>query len=306
MAQIHEIPLHFAAEFALAVESDAYPKTDNSTLQFRGPLDEDKLADSFREAAMRAPLTRSIIRQKRVGLGYRLFWVPQSEPAELKVHDCRDRFAEIGDPVEFVQDFFAHRTLKRLDLFSEYPIQFNLIRIEDERYLLGMLYHHISMDAATGYVLLRNMLAGYHKRVTGRMPEWGTVNAIGSQIGRNEIAPCQPLSGFLREQIAEIYLRSRDVSQVKTAATRELLGRYNHRAIFESRSVVPAMKAIAKRNQATIGDVIGATISRAIGRWDRDHGEQTRDQIRALLAVNIRGRVPEDESKGVALVGPDD
>ena len=100
------IPLHFSVEFAWAVESDTYPKTDFSSLQFRGPLDTQAFVEAFDEMLPTYPIAFCRIEERRVGLSRRLFWVPRGGQNALIVEDCRERVTQPLDPVAFIREYF--------------------------------------------------------------------------------------------------------------------------------------------------------------------------------------------------------
>ena len=303
MKEQFSLPLHPAMEFALSVESDGYPKTDYSQIQFRGMLDTQAFIEAFNERIADFPIAHCVIEQRREGAIYRTYWVPKgSRPNQLIVQDCRHMMPEPPDPVEFIQEYHEQRIGRRLNLHEEHPIQFYLLRIADDVHLLSIVYHHIAVDAAMGYEFIKDILARYHEKVTGRKPSWAEALAIGSDARQTNYATAQPAWQFVREQLTELFLRSRgQVSQIASSGRRDAFGRYCFRAIFDPTG--PAgMKAVAKRNDATLGDVIGASIARSIGAWDREHGLKE-EKIRALLAVNVRNRLPLGASVGVALSG---
>jgi NRPS condensation-like uncharacterized protein len=297
-------PLPPAAEFALAVESDEYPKTDYSQLQFRGPLNTQAFAEAFNELIANFPIANCVIEQRREGRSFHAYWVPTGHRTNhLIVQDCRHMMPEPPDPVEFIQEFHAARTRRRLDLYTEHPIQFYLLRIADDVHLLSIVYHHIAVDAAMGYEFIKDVLARYHEKVTGKKADWAATPSIGSQLRETNYATPQPAWRFIREQLVDLFLSSRGrVSQIASNGTRDALGRFCFRAIFDPKAAPAGMKAIAKRNDATLGDVIGASIARSIGAWDREHGIKE-DKIRGLLAVNIRNRIAVEGAIGVALSG---
>ncbi|MCB9787733.1 MAG: hypothetical protein H6744_13705 [Deltaproteobacteria bacterium] len=308
MSLPNRIRLHYSAEFALAAEEPSYPKTDNSQLQLRGPMDADAFAAAYDAVVHDFPITQSLIEEAREGLSHRLYWVLQpargGRPANpLQRVDLRAEAAPGQDPVQLIQDFHAERTARVRDLTREFPILFFLLRLEDEVHVLSMVYHHIAVDAASGYELIKRILAEYHRRVTGEAPPWGESASIASQA--QDRAPASPpgFVPYLRDQLSEYYLKSqRDISQVAGTRRPGTLGRTCHRAIFEPDGALGAMKRLAKKHQASLSDVLLASISRTIATWDRERGLPARSQ-RCVLVVNSRGRIPETANESIALTG---
>lgn len=302
------IRLHYSAEFALAAEEPSYPKTDNSQLQLRGPMDAAAFTAAYNAVIPDFPITQSIIEEQQHGLNHRLYWVRQPDrigapPNPLQWADLRDRAREGYDPVQLTQDFHQERTSRVRDLGREFPILFYMLRLQDEVHVLSMVYHHIAVDAASGYELLKRILADYHERVTGKAPPWAHSASIASQAADRAKAKAPPAIRYLRDQLSAYYLKSqRDISQITTTRRPDLLGRHCYRAIFEPDGSFGAMKRLAKRHGATLSDVLLASISRTIGAWDRERGASARSQ-RCLLVVNSRGRIPETANESIALTG---
>jgi hypothetical protein len=297
------IPLPLAAEFGLAQESDAYPKTEYSNLQFRGPLDVDAFRAAFDETARAVPLFRAVLEERRIGSVYRLCWVVRDRPNELVYDDCRDRVPTPLDAVAFVEEYHRARTVKRLDLRTEYPVRFFLLRLADDVHLLSTIYHHAGFDAAGGFAFFRDLLATYHARVTGERPAWADAPAITSSAAppRTVARPVSTLRYFL-SQMWDIRVRvAGRVSLIASEGTREALGRTAHRAVF-GKEEVRGLLGVAKRNEATLTDVLMAGVARSIGAWDREHGLKE-DVVRGLLSVNIRTAASADGAEGVRLSG---
>lgn len=304
MSQAKATPMHIAAEFGLAVENDGYPKTDYSNLQLRGNLDTQAFVEAFNEVIPNMPITRSLLEQRREGMQFKLYWVPQDDrPAQIHVEDCRHRVKHPLNAIEFMAEYHQERVYRRLDLFKEPPLQFFLVQLTDEIHMLSMIYHHIAVDAGSAYVHIKDILARYHEKVTGEMPYWKDARSITSAL--SEVTEVKSLSAtaFLKEQAQDLFLSSQArVSQVATKQIGIQKGRYCYRYIFDDPRFMEGVKIFARRNNATFGDILAASMTRSISKWDRDKGSQ-KDQIRSLLAVNIRNRVPSLAGENVALSG---
>jgi hypothetical protein len=78
-------------------------------------------------------------------------------------------------------------------------------------------------------------------------------------------------------------------------------GRNMNRGVFEGETL-RGIKAYCRRHDATLVDVLLAAIFRTIGAWDREHGHR-RDMLTALLAVNVRNRVPALKDQSFSMSG---
>ena len=296
------IPLPVVAEFSYTQETDTYPKTEYSNLQFRGPLDVEAFREAYREVLRAEPVPHSLLEERRVGGAHRLHWVVQDTFNDLIYEDCRQAVPQPLDPVRFIEDYHSQRTVRRMDLFREPPVRFFLLRLADDVHLLSILYHHIGLDGAHGYAMIRDILARYHEKVAGSPPEWTQAQSITSQSVQKGALPRPPwiVSSFFR-QMRDIGLWTGGrISLVATQADRDVKGRMCYRAVFDEPEVLSGLRAVAKRNQATVTDALMAALARSIGSWDRDHGGR-KEFIRSMLAVNIRNRVEMDESLGMRM-----
>ena len=297
------IRLPAVAEFSLAQEVASYPKTEYSNLQFRGPLDVEAFRQAFRDAMRPMPLFHCLLEERRERGVHGLYWIVQERENELVVEDCRDRAEQTLDPVAFIEDYHRERTIRRMDLTREFPARFFLLRLADDVHLLSIVYHHIGFDAAQGYAFLRDLMARYHERVTGAPPEWALAPSITSHAAAPKtFARWSPLNlRQLHHQMNDIgrWTGGR-VSLIASEKTHDELGRTCHRAVFAEPEVVRGFRKVAARQEATVTDVLLASIARTIGAWDRERGS-ARDIVRAMLAVNMRQRTAMDEAEGMRL-----
>lgn len=296
------IPISYGAELATAVEEDQYPKTDYSQIGFRGDLDIEKFVEAFDEVIPEWDVVHCRLEDRRIGLRHQLYWVQKGETPKLHVEDCRDRVQQPADPIEFIQEYHSEIIKRRIDLFNEPPIRFFLLRIADDRYLFSMVFHHIAVDAGTGYLHMRHMFAKYHEKVTGERPEWADGATISSSGRKVEDAKPQPLGKFLRDQVMDLFFQKKSaITKIATSSDRPVLGRRLHRTIV-SDEAKRGIKSLAKRNGATFGDVLNASITRSIAAWDRERGQGGK-KVRALLAVNVRNRISSVKNADMALSG---
>lgn len=296
------IPIHYTAELAWAVETDAYPKTDIHVMQFRGPLDQQAFLQAFDEIIPTYRVAHCHLIERRVGITRRLFWTPCGKQNTLIVKDCRGRTALPVDGPTFIMDHFREATHRRINIFEDFPFRIHLLRVADDLHFFATVYHHISVDAAVAYVFMKDIFARYHELTTGRRPPWADVASINT--ARNPDVPVkpQPWSAFLWENARSlIRYRASTVSMIASGPVRDLLGRNLNRALFDE-DTVRGIRALLKKHGASLVDVLLAVIFQQIGSWDREH-KLPQNVIRCLLGVNIRSRVPSAKNQSVALSG---
>jgi NRPS condensation-like uncharacterized protein len=296
------ILIYPTVELALAVETDAYPKTDFHSIQLHGPIDIPAFVEAFDEAVFTYPVAQCRLEERRIGLSRRLYWVPTGRRNKLTVDDCRDRVKPPVDGVAFAAEYFREGSLHRIDLFREPPMRFFLLRLADDVTLFSTLHQHIAVDAAGVYGFFRDILARYHEKVKGEKPAW--LEAAATNTARSAVVVIRPRSvrtAFAEYATSLIKGRRSVVSMIATAQTRPILGRNMNRGVFESETL-REIKNYCKRHDATLVDALLAAIFRTIGAWDREHGQERQDRINTLLAVNARHRIAglKDQSFGMS------
>jgi hypothetical protein len=77
-------------------------------------------------------------------------------------------------------------------------------------------------------------------------------------------------------------------------------GRHGLRAIIDDWALAEALMKRAKRNQASLNDLLLAVATRFMRRWNHERAAAT-DYFRLLLATSLKGRTPLPEHTGTGL-----
>jgi hypothetical protein len=304
-------PIDPFSEYGLYFESDCYPKTDFTQMEFRGPLDENALCDAFEEALTSFPLYRSHLRERWNGHQFLPYWETDLERRnQLVVEDCRDRAPRPFDPMRFLSEYFGERMQRRIDLTTEFPFTGYLLRVDDDRYIFSICYHHIAMDPHKGYRALTDILAGYHKKVCGVSPPWSDFLGMAS-LGRQprqgfEDIP-RRVSGLFAAENAYSFLSdlvrrgpSVQLASEHKLSYRQVQGRHSLRLRYDDPKMLDRLVARAARSKAQLNDLWLALTHRTITRWNREH-DAPHDHFRTTLIVSLRGRLKLPEHAGVGL-----
>ena len=295
------VPVDPFSEYAMALETDDYPKTDFTQFGFRGPVDVEALSESYREALALVPTFSCHLRATRRGARYVPYWFRNAEqPANhLVVEDCRHRVNGDFEPMEFSTRFHARRTARRIDLTREFPVTCYLIRVRDDQHIFSILYHHSVVDGRKVFRLMNAMLAGYHRRVTGRAPAWADAPGMTALVRDGAVTP-PAFRDFAREQLADLFTGTARVAYVAGTGPRDVHGRYSFREVIDDPGLLKGLRARVRANEATLNDLLLAVARVAIGQWN-DVRAAARERMRFMLITSLHGRTPLAEHGGAGV-----
>ncbi len=300
-------PLDLFSEYAMAVESDDYPKTDFTQLGFKGKIDFGAFAESYQEAIAQIPMFSSHLTEERKGLFYAPYWVFDEEVENpLHVADCRHMVADGPfDPMEFSTRYYSQRTRRRIDLSREFPFNCSLLRVKDDKYIFSILYHHSALDPYKAFSLLTDMLSRYHEKVTGKPPEWA--DSVGMAALKREGGLVKPISfgPFAKQQLSDVWLENRasKIDQVATDSIRDYRtckGRHSIRYVIDDPKLLEGLMARAKKNNATMNDLIMAVERMALAKWNEENGKKG-ERFRLMIITSLKGRTELPKHAGAGL-----
>ncbi len=304
----YRAPLDHFSEYAMSVETDDYPKTDWTQMQFKGPIDYAAFSQSYDEALAKVPVFNCNLTERRKGLFFDPQWVFNRDVKNrLVIEDCRSWSGEPFDPLEFSTAFHGARMRRRIDVRKEFPFRTFLVRVKDDVHILSIVYHHSVMDPAKAYTVVTTTLAHYHERVTGKKPEWA--KALGMAMLKRKEGFIKPISmlTFAKDQLTDVFIRNTNRS-VANIATRRILpppdcmGRYSLRSIIEDPGVLAGLLKRAAHNKATLNDLLFACARKVITRWNQERDAST-ERFRFMLITSLMGRMALGEGAGAGLSG---
>ncbi|MFH1943706.1 MAG: hypothetical protein ABIL68_16515 [bacterium] len=304
-------PVDPFSEYGLYFENDSYPKTDFTQMEFRGAVDENAMCDAFEEAVAAFPVYHSHLHQKWTGGHFLLYWeTDMVRRNRLIVEDCRNRAPRPFDPMRFFTQYFGERMQRRIDLRTEFPLTGYLLRVDNDRYIFSICYHHIAMNPQRGYRMLTDMLARYHMKVCGVSPPWSQLPGMAS-LGRQPRQSTKDIPMRANALFAAEYARSilsdliRRRPAVQLACERKLNyrrvhGRHSLRLRYDDPIILDALVSRAARSGAQLNDIWMALTHRTITRWNKEH-DAPHDNFKTTLIVSLQGRLKLPEHEGVGL-----
>lgn len=290
-------PLDLPSEGLLIWEQPGFPQTDYAAFVLLGHLDPGALNEALRGVLATRPTFTSRLVWRRIGWSMRPVWIPgpPAEPAFAQ----RDFRAERtpADLEEWVHDKMRPVTTRIQDLANEPPIAFELWRVDDERWVVVIVFHHVATDGGGLYDVLRELFAAYHERVTGARPAWADVAGIHAQAGTSPpVAPVSTPRMVLRALRMDQDYPGSQVAQPWGSSDRPH-GRRMIRYVYEDPGVQSALRKRAARSGGSVTDLCVAASKLAMEEWNRAHGADA-DVFLHGIAVNQRARRPPEEIEG--------
>lgn len=296
------------SEYALAAESDEYPKTDFTQLQLRGTVDASALSEAHDEALRLIPIFSSHIVEIRRGLFYLPKWVYDREvPNRLRIEDCRHMAGHPFDPMDFSTKYYALKTRRRIDLTREFPFNCSLLRVADNEYIFSILYHHSAMDARKAYQYLTQLLASYHLKITGTPPEWGRNQGMAALARGGGLVRPGSMARFTQEQLYDIWWKNRagrisNIASPNLCDFRKVRGRHSLRTVIDNPDIIKKLLVRADKNKASLNDLLFAVAHKTLSLWNKEH-DTPRNKFRFLLITNLWGRTELPEHAGAGVSG---
>lgn len=301
-------PLDHFSEYAMSIETDDYPKTDFTQLQFRGPIDYAAFAESYAEAIRTVPVFNCNLTEARRGLFYQPTWVFNRDvPNRIVIEDCRHMAGDPFEPMEFSTRFHAERTRRRIDVRREFPLRCFLIRVTDDQHIFSIVFHHSVMDPAKAYKMLTRTLQGYHERVKGVTPEWTEALGMAALVRKEGFVTPMPMGAFVKDQVYDVLVKNpeKSIANIKTKRVLDpagCKGRISLRHVIDDPKIIEGLTSRARRNEATINDLMFAAARSVISRWNTERGESV-DKFRFMLITSLVGRMPLGDNSGAGLAG---
>ncbi|MGZ0199996.1 amino acid adenylation domain-containing protein [Streptomyces sp. RM1] len=185
--------------FLQRLEPDSHEYIVPLTLRLTGPLDEAALRRAVDAVAARHEILRTrydFVADRPVQLVDPAGPVPFTTtdlgalPAAERPSEARARAAACAR--------------EPFDLGAEWPLRVRLFRLDDEDWVLALLFHHIACDAWSTQIFARDLSACYRGEQPGPALEVQYADYAEWQAGRTEGAALAPHLDYWRRQLAGV------------------------------------------------------------------------------------------------------
>jgi hypothetical protein len=297
------------SEIGLGAENDDYPRVDFTQMQFEGTVDIAALSEAYSEAVNLVPIFCSHFKDERKGLTYFPVWIRNTEvPNSLQIVDCRNMVREPFDPMEFSTEYYALRMRRRIDLTGEFPFSASLLQIADNKYIFSVVYHHSALDPSKAYLVFTHMLSAYHEKVKGEKPEWADSIGMAALKRSGGFIKPMPMMKYLKDQAYITWIKYgpgviRHIASEDFRDYRQVKGRHSLRAVIDDPRIIRGLFSRAKRNNATLNDLIFAVARKVLTQWNDEHDTDS-DHFRFGLITSLKGRMdlPENAGAGISVI----
>jgi hypothetical protein len=266
------------------------------------------MVQAFSEAVAKVPLFSCQLEQRKEGMFYKPYWVFNPEVQNrMVVEDCRPMVGDSYDLEDFVNTFFQPKIRRRLDIFREFPYNSMLLQVEDETWVLGVVFHHSVVDPLKAFIVLTHALARYHQLVKGAWPKWAMAESTGDVIRKKKGSLVKPLpfSQFAKEQMLDLWVKNRkgvvnSIASRKIRDYRKTKGRYSFLRVIQDKETILALVDRAVKAGCTLNDLCFAVARKTFSQWNQEKGKPA-DRFRFMLATSLLGRMELPKNGGAGL-----
>lgn len=283
-----------------------YPDAKNIMLfgfDLVGSLDIEAMNSALNRVMESFPQFASSVKQKKVSGKWYMTWErdPHFNP-ELRV----SQLVEPDRSVPFQRSLLRHlhQSLeKEWDLLRVNPTEFHAVRVTEERHTLLALVHHAAADGWTLSWFFHELMACYHRIVTGKNPEWADQADYPAGI-KSQLVELK--TGNLRDALflAGSSLKARTSKPLTPKGSGRQQGPGNHyvKAVL-TREETAGIVAKLSRARIPFMDVLVGALGTAVDEWNANLNIP-RGPISICVTVQMRGRFgnPEAPSNSSSIV----
>ncbi|MEU2355879.1 amino acid adenylation domain-containing protein, partial [Streptomyces misionensis] len=185
--------------FLQRLEPDSHEYIVPLTLRLTGPLDEAALRRAVDAVAARHEILRT---RYDFAAGRPVQLVDPAGPVPFTTTDL-GALPAAERPSE-ARARAAACAREPFDLGAEWPLRVRLFRLDDEDWVLALLFHHIACDAWSTQIFARDLSACYRGEQPGPALEVQYADYAEWQAGRTEGAALAPHLDYWRQQLAGV------------------------------------------------------------------------------------------------------
>lgn len=256
-----------------------------------GPCDTAALCSAVQEVLVERPVMRSRLVETGGPLLSRMRWRPLEVPP-VEVVDLT-WLDDVGPDHDHVVDAIYDRS-GELDLRVDPPIEIRVVHLRGGRTMLAMMGHHAVADGQAIIGFTGEVLARYHRRITGSEPPWSEAVSIHSRSvhDRADVRTAEPASrlGLARSlrRTFDTYPAGRMLRVTGTPSPEPA----RISTAFDTCDVetTARLRRRARSLDATMTDLLVAGALRAVVAWN-DGGRDSGDVVRVALAVSLAAAI---------------
>lgn len=268
-------------------EAPGHSHSVGTFLLLEGDADVFALAAALDAGIAATPRFRSRVVDRGGPVRHRWAWHadPAGEPTKV---------VDLGhfDPARGLLGIVDHlydRGRRERRLRCEHPVRATVATAGRDHTVVLLERHHAAADATTTYLFLRDVLAYYHRTLTGEIPAWVDVPAIHAAVtgdvrtGAPVLETIHSLVRQRRHPRGEIT----DLAGTGCDDACQLVGR----ATVDDAATTTDLRQRARRLDASVTDLLVAATMRAVQEWNDRRGAPAGRQRHDLpVAQQSHGR----------------
>jgi hypothetical protein len=273
-----------------------YPEAKNIMIfgfDIEGTVDIDAMNLALKNALPGFPEFSSCVKESRIDMERRLTWFldPDFQP-EFKLSRIESIDSSLGIQHSLIRNL-GQSLEKEWDLLQTVPTEFHLIRLPDGRSSLLTLVHHAAADGWTLASFYRELMAHYHKILTGSEPEWARDYDFVSSV-KNRMVELKSTrwsnAAFFFKNVLSRYTEKATLPQGSGKPYE--LGVHYVKSVLTPEQTDRVAKNASMRGIPFIDTLIGGMAS-AADKWNASLNLRKLGNIVICVTVQMRGRFGE-------------
>ncbi len=257
-----------------------------------GVLDEQAMSLALAKALESFPVLLCSVKETRLKGRPCFMWVPDPDHGgQLQVADFETLDGSLSFQDSLLRNL-AGSLGKDWDLIKSAPTEFRLFRHARNRHSFFLLVHHAASDIWTGTGFLRELLANYHRIMTGRPPQWAEEGAHTSAMKTSVVTPGkQNWSGMRLMARHALNCFMDKPTFPRGTGDPDKDGEYYVKTVLTAEETNAIREAGAKA-QAAFVDILVWGVNMAVDKWNADLNIRP-GTINVSVSVQMRGRYGE-------------
>lgn len=262
-------------------------------LDLRGPVNLEALRKTVGCIGDMFPQLRAFLQQVRVGGRYYLTWDHRScLQIRLLFWDV-SRMHVSGPGLDILLNSLDSSLMTERDLFEEPPIEFHLVKLEQNHHLLACIMAHVAGDAITLAEIVKEFMAKYHELVMGDKPTF-SYNTVSVSTGQKRaVRKKNTLFPDYWKTLRQALIPYAKPSLPVGVGISGNSGEHYIKRLF-SVEETEGIVSNAGKNRVPFVDYLMAGVTLGIDRWNAARNV-TSAMVSAALTVNMQGRFIEGD-----------
>lgn len=275
-----------------------YPQAKNIMIfgfDFEGTVDNDAMNLALRNALTSFPEFSSCVKETTIRGERRLAWFldPDFHP-EFRQSNMETIDSSLGFYHSLIQNLYQS-VEKDWDLLRTVPTEFHIIRLPDGRSSLLTLVHHAAADGWTLASFYRELMAHYHKIVTGSDPEWAhdynPASGVKNRMVELKRTRLSDAVFFVKKSLSPYITRP---TLPKGSGKSQEVGVHYVKSVLTPEQTHRVAKNVSRRGSPFIDGLIGGMAS-AVDKWNGSLNLKKLGNIVIVVTAQMRGRFGETE-----------